>query len=166
WKNLPLRFFFFLEKLLYHRRKLRGMSLLSAWRHFRERTKKFDLQTPAMPANPEDLSDEETGDELFRYSWQVQYHAAVDYTPEPYDLPMVLLRSEVFQSGWFRDPQLGWGKLADGGLHMFEMPGEHDHMFMEPDVQRLADSLHKCLQRIRVMDFAQPLQPLRLFQTA
>ena len=129
------------------------MSLLSAWRHFRERTQKFDLKTPAMPANPEDLSEEETGDELPRCSWQVQHHASVDYTPEPYDMPMVLLRSEVFQSGWFRDPQLGWGKLAEGGLHMSEMPGEHDHMPMEPDVQRLADSLQKCLQRIRVMDF-------------
>ncbi len=34
WKQLPLRFFFFLEKLLYHRRKFRSMTLLNAWRIF------------------------------------------------------------------------------------------------------------------------------------
>ncbi len=117
-----------------------------------------------MPIDPDELSEEDAGDELFRYSWQVQYHAAVSYTPEPYDLPMVLLRSEVFQSGWFRDPQLGWAKVADGGLHMFEMPGEHDHMFMEPDVQRLADSLRKCLHRARPMESLPAREELAIVQ--
>ena len=149
WKKLPLRFFFFLEKLFYHRRKFFSMSLLKAWRHFRERTQKCDLKDPLAPVAIEGSSEEEQGDELFRYSWQVQYMAAANYTPEPSDLTMVLLRSEVFQTGLSRDPHLGWGKVALAGLHMFEMPGEHDHMFLEPDVQRLAESLQRCLRRAR-----------------
>jgi hypothetical protein len=78
----------------------------------------------------------------------------------------VLFRSEAFQSGWFRDPQLGWGKSADGGLHMFEMPGEHDHMFLDPDVERLADSLRKCLLRARPLGVLSTPESLPLTKTA
>ncbi len=159
WKKLPLRFFFFLEKLFYHRHKFFSMSPLKAWRHFRERTQKFDLKDPLPPAANDDASEEEQGDELFRYSWQVQYQAAANYTPEPSDLTIVLLRSEAFQTGWSRDPHLGWGKVAQAGLHMFEMPGEHDHMFQEPDVQRLAESLQRCLKRARA---EYPVTPPRI----
>jgi thioesterase domain-containing protein/acyl carrier protein len=164
--KLPVRIFFFFEKLFYHRRRLHHMSLVNVWRHFRERTKKFDLQAPALPVDIENRPEEEVSDELFRYSWQVQYLAAVEYTPEACEEPVVLFRSEAFQSGWFRDPQLGWGKVAEGGLHMFEMPGEHDHMFLEPDVQRLADSLKRCLKRARPMEAFPPIESLRLVRTA
>jgi thioesterase domain-containing protein/acyl carrier protein len=158
WRQLPYRFFFFLEKLYYHRRKFLSMSPWKAWRHFRERTQKFDLKDPLPPAEVEDASEEEQGDELFRYSWQVQYQAAASYTPKPCDLTLVLLRSEAFQTGWYRDPHLGWGKVALAGLHMFEMPGEHDHMFLEPDVQRLAESLQRCLRRARA-EYSVPPAP-------
>jgi aspartate racemase len=164
--KLPLRMFFFFEKLFYHRRKLRHLSLLSVWRHFRERNRKFDLQAPEQPKVDEHRPEEEVSDELFRYSWQVQYLAAIDYSPVPCEQPVVLFRSEAFQSGWFRDPQLGWGKVTEGGLHMFEMPGEHDHMFLEPDVQRLADSLRKCLLRARPLAVFPTPAPLPMTKTA
>ena len=149
WKATPVRFWFFLEKLYYHRRKLLGMTPLRAWRWYRERTRKFNVLKPALPDQSDKLSEEQKHDELFRYSWQIQYRAALDYTPEPCEENVVLLRSEVSQKGIFRDPHLGWSKVAIAGLHMFEMPGEHDHMFLEPDVQRLADSLKRCLKRAR-----------------
>jgi hypothetical protein len=58
---------------------------------------------------------------------------------------VVVVRSEALQTGWFRDPRLGWGEVARGGLELIEMPGEHDAMFLEPDVQRLGAHLRRCL---------------------
>ena len=62
---------------------------------------------------------------------------------------MVLFRSTALQSGWFRDPQLGWGSIASGGLTVYEMPGEHDAMFLEPLVQQLAGLWKECAQQVR-----------------
>ena len=147
WKAAHIRLFLFVRKLLYHRRKIHRMSLLSAWKLIRERARKFELIAPRKPPLALNVEDEKNVEHFFQYSWQVQYYAATHYTPKPYDMPLVLLRSEALQNGLFRDPHLGWSKVALGGMHLFEMPGEHDHMFLEPDVQRLADSLKRCLVR-------------------
>jgi thioesterase domain-containing protein/acyl carrier protein len=148
WRKLPFRTFFVLEKFFYHLRKLRGNSWRAAWRSIRERMHKFELKAPVPQPDAEKLSPEETSDELFRYSWQVQYYASINYDPEPNETPVVLVRSEVLQTGWFRDPLLGWGKPAYGGLQLIVMPGEHDSMFQEPDVERLAATVNKCLKRM------------------
>jgi hypothetical protein len=82
------------------------------------------------------------------YSWQIQYRTEIDYRPEPCDAPVVLFRSTALQRGWFRDPQLGWGAVARGGLTVYEMAGEHETMFLEPHVQRLAALWKECARRV------------------
>jgi len=64
-----------------------------------------------------------------------------DYDPEPYDGPVVLFRSERHQTGRFRDPEMGWGKLVRGGLEVHEIPGGHQDMFHEPFVETLTRHL-------------------------
>ena len=141
WKNLPARLYIWHEKVFYHFSKLRGMPLPKAWRYFRERMQRFQAERNTRQRG---LQTENGG---VLESWKVQYLAASDYEPEPCDWPVVLIRSSVLQTGWFRDPLLGWGKFAQGGLQLFEMLGEHDAMFLEPDVGRLCSILQQCLQR-------------------
>jgi thioesterase domain-containing protein len=83
---------------------------------------------------------------LQRFS-ELQRQAALEYSPEPTDVPIVLFRSEVLQTGLFRDPALGWGSLARGGLTLYEMAGDHDAMFSQPVVEELAKVLTECLRR-------------------
>jgi thioesterase domain-containing protein/acyl carrier protein len=47
------------------------------------------------------------------------------------------------------DPQLGWGRLAPGKVDVYEVTGEHTGMFLEPNVQRMAEKLADCLERAR-----------------
>jgi thioesterase domain-containing protein len=151
WKNYTIRLYFKLEKAVYHLRKMRGMPLRKAWRYFWERMRRFQLEPipgrekPGAPG--EDWSEKDLVD-----AWKVQYLVTGDYEPEPCDWPVVLVRSQVLQTGWFRDPQLGWAKVARGGLQVVEMPGEHDAMFLEPDVQRLGSTLNQCLQKAMAAD--------------
>ncbi len=145
WKNYPIRLYFLLEKWLYYLRKTRNMPLGRAWRYFREQKQRFKLRARGTQPNPDNRSPEEQSEQPLTFSWRMQYLAAENYEPEPGDWPIVLFRSMALQTGWFRDPQLGWGKLARGGLRVCEMPGEHDAMFVEPGVQRLAAILTECL---------------------
>jgi thioesterase domain-containing protein len=131
WWMTPIRLYLWLTKAGYQLSKRRGMPISTAWRHFRERMRKFHQVSPGkrpVPAGPEE------GQEV----WRVQYLAANDCDPRPCDWPLLLVRSSVLRTGWFRDPRLGWGEVAGAGLEVHAMPGEHDTMFLEPDVERLA----------------------------
>jgi thioesterase domain-containing protein len=145
WRKLPIRLYLLLVKWFYHFRKACRLPLGRAWQDFREGSRRFQPSVPAARLAPKDGPAAEGADPPDAFSWRWQYLTARDYQPQPCDAPMVLFRSAVLQRGWFRDPQLGWGKLARAGLKVYEMPGEHDTMFLEPVVQRLASLLNECL---------------------
>ncbi|CEF48410.1 unnamed protein product [uncultured bacterium] len=146
-KALPVRTYLLGAKLVYHFGQLRKMKLLEALQYARERFEtikegwklKFwqfwyrELNRPA-------------ADHL-KYSSNFQYLAVMEYEPEPCAIPTVLLRSEVLQTGRFRDPLLGWAELARGGLALHELPGDHVTMFTEPMVKRLAEHLAEHLEK-------------------
>jgi amino acid adenylation domain-containing protein len=136
WRKLPVRVYLWLEKVLYHLNKSRAMPLRQAWKYFRERMTMF--QSPARKG----------GWASGTANWQRQYITALDYRSEPCETPMLLFRSTALRLGLFRDPLLGWGKVAWGGMTVLEMPGEHDTMLLEPDVQRLAALWKECVQRV------------------
>ena len=140
WTKYPIRLFIKLQKVLYHFRKMSGMPLRKGWHYFWERMGRFDLKSIGRPQDPDAPPMD---------SWKVQYHAVNDSDPEPCDWPVALIRSTVLQTGWFRDPLLGWGEVARGGLQVYEMPGEHDAMFLEPDVRRLAAVVNDVLSKVR-----------------
>ena len=47
------------------------------------------------------------------------------------------------------DPQLGWGRIAAGGVEVHEVHGEHTSIFHEPNVRSLAEKLTYCLEMAR-----------------
>jgi natural product biosynthesis luciferase-like monooxygenase protein len=142
WRKFPIRAYLWLEKVLYHLWKARTMPSRQAWRHFREGMQKFRRPVP------KGAQEKGVPGAVDEYSWQIQYRTELDYCPEPCDMPVVLFRSTALQKGWFRDPQLGWGAVVRRGLTVHEMPGEHDAMFLEPHVQRLAALWKECAQRV------------------
>jgi non-ribosomal peptide synthetase component F len=46
-----------------------------------------------------------------------------------------------------RDPCLGWGAWAEGGVEVHRIPGRHLDMIREPNVRVLAAGLSECLSR-------------------
>jgi amino acid adenylation domain-containing protein len=142
WPKLPIRTYLWLEKLFYHLRKTRGIPFRQAWRHLRERMKEFQLPVPKGGQGKGAPGGAGEG------SWQSQYCTVFDYRPEPCDTPVVLFRATALRRGWFRDPQLGWGAVARGGLTVHEMVGEHGTMFREPHVQRLVALWKECAQGV------------------
>jgi thioesterase domain-containing protein len=46
-------------------------------------------------------------------------------------------------------PDLGWGRIATGGVEVHELPGDHVSILAEPHVRVLGEELRDCLERAR-----------------
>ena len=90
-------------------------------------------------------------EKYFRYnSIAVKY-----YVPDSYPGRITLFRSsEGYQYLEQRspDPLLGWGKIANGGLEVYEVPGNHMQIVREPSVKALGEQLRCSLDQAQVND--------------
>jgi thioesterase domain-containing protein/acyl carrier protein len=76
----------------------------------------------------------------------ISWVAAMNYRPRPWTGPIALFRASVQPDP--RLPQdLGWTPLAEGGIELYELPGDHDLVFREPNIQVLAAQLRNRLER-------------------
>lgn len=69
--------------------------------------------------------------------------AGETYVPQSYPGKAILFRASERSVGIYRDPQLGWGNMATGGLEIHEVPGSHDSIVKSPV---LAKKLRACIE--------------------
>jgi len=79
--------------------------------------------------------------------WRQHLTAGVNYVPHPYGGRVLLLRTRGQPFFCSLDPQYGWSELVLGGLEVRTVPGAHERIFMEPDVQVLASEVQAALAR-------------------
>jgi amino acid adenylation domain-containing protein len=125
----------------YYYRRLRSL-LRVAWQHplqfLRERVSRTTQPTEIEPnasvvKNP--------GKNPIR---QV-YFPGEDYVPRSFAGKVTLFRGRRQPLNRIRDPQLGWGRLAEGGVDIHLVPGTHGTVLSEPNVSVLADMLKEHL---------------------
>jgi oxalate---CoA ligase len=75
----------------------------------------------------------------------IQHRACMRYRFAPIDVPLLVLRRTVRTGGRYRDAKAGWDVLARGGLTVEEIRGDHDDMFLEPEVATTAEILDSAL---------------------
>jgi thioesterase domain-containing protein len=85
---------------------------------------------------------------------QIIYVAASAYRPEPYPGRATIFQCAERPSGRDWDLQLGWGELVKGGLEVYEIPGDHRTIFLEPNVDILASKLGACLHHTPPLETA------------
>jgi len=104
------------------------------------------------------------------YFWHRKYvgysirKAMRTYTFQPYAGKLTLFRAtEVPGKGWYyypsgmptpddwytKDPEYGWGDLAEGGLEAHDLPGNHSTILKEPHIEILSKTLEACLEKAR-----------------
>jgi len=72
--------------------------------------------------------------------------AMATYRPRPYHAgPIVYVRALISQNG-YGDPMPLWRRVARGGLVIAEVPGSHNDMIVEPDLQIVAAALDRELK--------------------
>jgi len=66
------------------------------------------------------------------------------YEPKPYSGSAVLFRT-VIEDFQLNDPSAGWKRFVSGNLEIREVEGDHDYIFREPYIGRLAAQLNQAL---------------------
>jgi thioesterase domain-containing protein/acyl carrier protein len=77
----------------------------------------------------------------------VLYAAAAKYYPKPYDGKVVLVRSAQRSIGFLHQLELGWTDVLGEELEICEAPGNHYTIYMEPNVEALAQKMDACLRK-------------------
>jgi thioesterase domain-containing protein/acyl carrier protein len=77
----------------------------------------------------------------------VLYAASAKYHPRPYRGPVVLIRSTKRTFGFGHVMDLGWSEILGPNLEICETPGNHYTIYMEPNVNALANKMDLCLRK-------------------
>lgn len=78
---------------------------------------------------------------------RIHRQAVEAYVPQRCPGRVTLLRARERLAGAEEDPEMGWGRVAAGGVEVHEVPGNHLSMLEQPHLQVLAAKLQECLQR-------------------
>lgn len=89
--------------------------------------------------------------------------AAVNYKPRPYPGRLTVFRVEERSVVDRFDHYLGWNGLAEGGVEVHEVPGNHVTVGEEPNVGVLAEKFKLSLQTVRGSQFRE--QPAAALDT-
>jgi thioesterase domain-containing protein/acyl carrier protein len=77
----------------------------------------------------------------------VLYAASAKYQPKPYLGRVVLIRSTERTFGFGHEVDLGWTDILGDSLEICETPGNHYTIYMQPNVDTLADKMNMCLRK-------------------
>jgi amino acid adenylation domain-containing protein len=80
---------------------------------------------------------------------KILFLAASSYEPTALACPTVMFRGKDFPIASAGDPYFGWRELLTGRSETYEVPGDHDGIFREPNVKTLAEQLRACLHNAR-----------------
>jgi thioesterase domain-containing protein len=73
------------------------------------------------------------------------YLANKQYVAKPYGGKVTLFRAGLRSAADAGSQDMGWGRLARGGVEIREVPGDHVNMLLRPQVGLLAEQLRDCI---------------------
>jgi FkbH-like protein len=77
--------------------------------------------------------------------WEIHLRALVNHTEQSYSGTVTLIRTRGQPLFCSLADDFCWSKLAQGGVAVKNIPGSHENIFIEPNVQYLARQLQMCL---------------------
>jgi thioesterase domain-containing protein len=134
------RAYFFVQRLRYHFTELRNRDLSKAAGYLGDRAASI-LRRWTGPWRRLPAWKDRSRSPSARTSSELLEQAVKRYNPQPYSGTMVVFRTRAMQTGRYRDLNLGWGEFAQGGLTVYEIPGTHDELLLEPRVASVASYL-------------------------
>jgi thioesterase domain-containing protein len=105
------------------------------------------LKTALWRMLPQSSSEKSGRNQRFLNVRNINILAAKMYRPEPYPGGIIFFSTAELSSLYAVDPKAGWMKLAEDGVEVYEVAGEHDSMFDPQHVDALAARLSLCLAR-------------------
>jgi len=81
-----------------------------------------------------------------RSAYDINYVAVQNYELLPYDGKLVLFRAS-YQGESEGDYDLGWSTIFKQGVEVHDLPGDHERIFLEPNIDTLANRLRESLSK-------------------
>jgi FkbH-like protein len=81
--------------------------------------------------------------------WQIHLQALTDHVEQTYPGRLILFRTHGQPMFCSFEEDFCWSKLAKAGVSVKRIPGSHENIFMEPNVQHLARELALSLEQVR-----------------
>jgi amino acid adenylation domain-containing protein len=103
----------------------------------------------ADPVDVEEVMDVSRYTDVGRRMLASHYRAVRNYVPAVYPGRLTLFRARTQPLLGPHLPDLGWGRLAAGGIDVEVIPGEHDALVADPAVRVLGARLARALDRAR-----------------
>jgi thioesterase domain-containing protein len=129
------------DRRVFVARKLRAFG-----RHLKRRLRG---ESGASPVDLEGFIDLSHFSEAELKLWRIHLEAASEYIQPSYPGAITLLRTRGQPLLCSLDEDFCWGQVARGGVVIKRIPGSHESIFTEPNVQCLAQQLEACLARAR-----------------
>ncbi len=82
---------------------------------------------------------------------KVQADAWRRYEPQPYPGRITLFRAQEQPPESPPERDMGWAALAQGGVDVRDVPGDHLSMLQEPHVRVLAEEMQRCLEQLTTL---------------
>ncbi|HEY1658674.1 MAG TPA: amino acid adenylation domain-containing protein [Candidatus Sulfotelmatobacter sp.] len=92
------------------------------------------------------LVSDHSGDDKLHNTDSIVHPAFSRYEPQPYSGNIVLFQSSEWPKGPYFDFELGWKDLVSGGIESYAIPGDHPSMFLEPNVNLVAEKISSHLE--------------------
>src|SRR5262249_29462352 len=73
--------------------------------------------------------------------WQIHLRALTEHVEQPYSGSVTLFRTRGQPLFCSLEEDFCWRNLAKGGVHIKDVPGSHEGIFVEPNVKALAQAL-------------------------
>ena len=83
---------------------------------------------------------------FMRSAYDINYVAVQNYELLPYDGKLVLFRAS-YQGEAEGDYDLGWSAIFQQGVEVHDLPGDHERIFLEPNIDTLANRLREALSK-------------------
>jgi amino acid adenylation domain-containing protein len=91
-----------------------------------------------------------------RSAWSEAYWPGEQFVPPVIQGEITLFKRAQQPYYYVRDPLMGWGPRAMGGVNIHVLPIDHEEMLREPDVQILGDRLRESILRLSAVDSTLP----------
>jgi amino acid adenylation domain-containing protein len=83
---------------------------------------------------------------FMKSAYDINHVAIQNYELRPIDAHLILFRAEE-QDHAAGSYELGWKDIFRGGIEVHDLTGDHERIFLEPNIEVLASSLRACLQK-------------------
>ena len=127
-------------------RHIRNLGRLSLWKKTAYLREKLSLRARTWIYTAATLLGFRSVPSFMKNTFYVSRAAAMNYRARPWPGRVTVFRASI-QRDTRLPRDLGWTRLAEGGVEVCELPGDHDSIFQEPNIRIFAEELRARLER-------------------